>query len=175
MAMTVSMSMLHKLRRSRGVEEEVRVERGAAVHAHEEAAKQEHARHAQGPQALDLAEADGEVVGWRAQAPRDGGQSQDVRGQIGQAVPGVGDHGLRVEGVATQALCDGHAQVGVETNAGDAHAGVGLVSRRQVGIVVVMMVVAEAVGMAGVAFRRSRCGHDCSLCCCCYSSASCWS
>ena len=78
----------------------MRIERGAAVHAHEEAAKQEHARHAQRPQALDFAEADGEVVGWRAQAPRDGRERQDVRGQVRQAVPGVGDHGLRVEGVS---------------------------------------------------------------------------
>lgn len=127
-SMAVTVAMFQELRRGRRIEEEVRIERGAAVHAHEETAKQEHARHAQGPQALDLAEADGEVVGWRAQAPRDGREGQDVRGQIGQAVPGVGDHGLRVEGVAAEALCDGHAQVGVEADPGDAHTGVGFVS-----------------------------------------------
>lgn len=167
-SMAVAVCVFQQLRRSGRVEEEVRIERGAAVHAHEEATKQKHARHAQRSQALDLAEAEGEVFGWRAQAPRDCRERQNVRGEIGQAVPGVGDHGLRVEGVAAQPFGDGHAQIGVKADPGDAHTGVGLVSRGQVDIVVVMVVMTEAVGVAGVASRLGGRGHDCCpRCCCC--------
>lgn len=44
-SMAVAVCVFQQLRRSGRVEEEVRIERGAAVHAHEEATKQEHARH----------------------------------------------------------------------------------------------------------------------------------
>lgn len=56
-------------------------------------------------------------------------------------MPGVGDHALRVESVASGALGDGHAQVGVQADAGDAHAGIRLVFGGQVDIVMVVVVV----------------------------------
>lgn len=141
--------MCHRLR----VEEEVSVERLAAAHAHEDAAEEEHARHAERTQALDLAEAHGELLRRRPQAPGHGAQRQDVGGEVRQAVPGVGDHGLRVEQVATHALGYGHAQIGEEADPGDAHACVVLVLGREVDIIVVMVVAVAGVAVAG-------CDHD---------------
>ena len=63
-------------------------------------------------------------------------------------MPRVGDHGLRIEGVAPGALGDRHAKIAVQAESRDAHAGIVLVLRGQVDIVVVMVVVAEAEAVA---------------------------
>lgn len=61
---------------------------------------------------------------------------------------------LAVEDVASKALADSHAQVDVEANLGDAHAGVILVLGQQERVVVVMVV----VGMASMLpFLRGAC------------------
>jgi hypothetical protein len=61
---------------------------------------------------------------------------------------------LAVEDVASKALADGHAQVDVEANLGDAHASVILVLGQQERVVVVMVV----VGMASMLpFLRGAC------------------
>ena len=61
---------------------------------------------------------------------------------------------LAVEDVASKALADSHAQVDVEANLGDAHAGVILVLGQQERVVVVMVV----VGMASMLpFLRVAC------------------
>lgn len=109
------------------IEEEVRIYGLAAAPAHENAPKQKHARHAQRAQALDLAETHGKVVRWRPQAPRDRGEGQDVGGQVGQAVPRVGDHGLGIESVAADAFGNCHAKIAVQTESRDAHASIVLV------------------------------------------------
>jgi hypothetical protein len=51
---------------------------------------------------------------------------------------------LAVEDVAAKPLSHGHAQVDIQPDAGDAHAGIVLVLRQQEGVVVVMVVVAVA-------------------------------
>ena len=170
MVMVMAMAVLEQGGGGVRVEEEVGVERLAAARAHEEAADEQHARHAERPQALDLAEAHGELRRRRAQAPRHGRQRQDVRRQVRQAVPGVRHHGLRVEGVAARALDDGHAQVGVEADARDAHARVVLVLGREVDVVMMMMVVVVVVmvvRVAGVAsflhLRLRPCAHDAAV------------
>ena len=137
------------------VQEELRVERGAAAHAHVQAAEEQHARDAERSQALHLAEADRKFVGWRAQAPRDGREGEDIRGEIGQAVPGVGDQGLRTKRVAARALDHRHSKVRIETNAGDAHTRIVLVLGGQVGVIVVVVVAVVAVA----AFLSGR-DHD---------------
>lgn len=156
--MAMSMAMLQHGCRRRRVEHEVSVDGLAAAEAHEEPSKKQHARHAQGSQALHLAESHGELLGRRAQAPGDGGQCKHVGGKIGQTVPRVGDHGLRVEGVAAGAFGDGHAQVGVEADARDAHTGVVFVLRGEVDII--MVVVMVVVRMAGVAPCLGSRAHD---------------
>lgn len=55
---------------------------------------------------------------------------------------------LAVEDVAAHALADGHAQVDVQANAGDAHAGVVLVLGQEKGVVMVVVVVVRVAGMA---------------------------
>lgn len=55
---------------------------------------------------------------------------------------------LAIEDVAAKALAHGHAQVDVETNAGDAHAGIILVLGQQEGVVVVVMVCVRVAGVA---------------------------
>jgi hypothetical protein len=55
-----------------------------------------------------------------------------------------------VEDVSTHALAQCHAQVDVQTQSRNAHASVLLILRDQVGIVVVMVVMAEAVGMSSM-------------------------
>jgi hypothetical protein len=63
-----------------------------------------------------------------------------------------------VEDVAADALAHGHAQVDIEANSGDAHAGILLVLGHEVTIVVVMVV---AVEMARVGARLRLGGaHD---------------
>jgi hypothetical protein len=39
-------------------------------------------------------------------------------------VDSIGDHCLRIEGVTTYSLGYRHAQVGIQTNSGDAHTGI---------------------------------------------------
>lgn len=56
-------------------------------------------------------------------------------------MPGVGNHGLGIEDVAADELGDSHAQVRVETNAGDAHTRVVLVLGGEIDIVVMVVVV----------------------------------
>lgn len=120
----------------------------SALEAHVEAAHNQHARHAERAQALNLAKAQGKSVGRRFKAPRHRGKGQDVRGQIGDAVPCVSNHGLGVEGPAADELCNGHAEVAEQADAGDAHAGVVLVRRHQEGVVVVMVMAKQAVAVA---------------------------
>ncbi|CRK29837.1 hypothetical protein BN1708_015683 [Verticillium longisporum] len=138
-----------------GVEEEVGVQGQQAAPEHEEAAAEEHARDAEGAEALDLAEAGGEGVGRRLQGPRDGGEGQDVGGEVGQRVPGVGDEGLGAKGVAAGALGKGHAEVGEEADAGDADAGVVLVGggQRFWSAPIVRLMLADAVEGSGKSGR----------------------
>lgn len=63
---------------------------------------------------------------------------------------------LAVEDVSAEAFADGHAQVDVQANPGDAHAGVILVLGQQEGIVMVMVVV---VGMASMPPGLRGVGH----------------
>lgn len=124
------------------------VQRHGALKAHVEAADDEHARHAQRAQALDLAKAQREAVRRRLDAPRHRRQRQDVGRQVGDAVPGVGDHGLGVEGPAADELCNRHAEVAEQADARDAHAGVVAVGRRQICVVVMVVMAKEAVAVA---------------------------
>lgn len=124
---------------------EVGEEGDGAVPAHVDATDEEHAGDAKRPQALHLAKAEREAIRGGLDGPGDGGEGEDVGGHVGDAVPGVGDHGLGVEGPAADKLGDGHEQVGEEADAGDAHAGVVLLGGDEVGIVV------PAVGVAAVA------------------------
>jgi hypothetical protein len=55
---------------------------------------------------------------------------------------------LAVESVAANALADGHAQVDVEADAGDAHAGIVLVLGDEERVVVGMGVAVRVAGMA---------------------------
>lgn len=125
--MAVPVAVMQQRLRGGRVQEEVPVQRLQAAHAHEDAAREKHARDAQGAQALDLAKSGRVCVGRRSQAEGHGREGQDVGGEVGHAVPCVRDHGLGVEEVAADELCDGHPEVGVEPDAGDAHAGVVLV------------------------------------------------
>ncbi|KAG7051683.1 cation efflux family protein [Colletotrichum scovillei] len=148
MAVTV-MSVGNGLCSRSRVEEEVSMEGDQAAPAHEQTTAQKHAGDTQRSQTLNLAETSGECFGRGFQAPRNSGQCQDVGCQVGQTVPGISNHGLGAECVATGALCKGHAEVGVETDASDAHAGVILVGRGQVDIVVaVVVMVVMAVALA---------------------------
>lgn len=70
------------------------VQSHCTLEAHVAAANKEHARHAQRAQALNLAKAQGEAIGRRLDAPRDGREREDVGGEVGDAVPPVGNHGL---------------------------------------------------------------------------------
>jgi hypothetical protein len=65
---------------------------------------------------------------------------------------------MRVEHVASCTLSDGHAQVGVETDPGNAHAGIVLVLRCEVDIVVMMVVMMVAGEAPSLCYR----GHDAS-------------
>lgn len=89
--MTVA-DVFEQLAGSLGVE--VAKETEGALPSHVEAAKEQHARDAERAKALDLAKAEGEAVRRRLEAPGDGGEGQDVRGEVRDAVPGVGRHGL---------------------------------------------------------------------------------
>ena len=109
MGMRVPIAMLQQRRSSLCIQKPVRIQRLAAADAHEDAAEQQHAGYAQRAETFNLAEAQREVLGRRAQRPGDCCESEDVGGQVGKRVPGVGDHGLRVEDVAAGALGDGHA------------------------------------------------------------------
>lgn len=120
-----------------------------AFKAHVAAANEEHARHAQRAQALNFAKAQGESVGRRFDAPRNGREGKDIGSEISDAVPAVGNHGLGVERPAADELGNGHGQVTEQANPRYAHAGVVLVGRGEVGAVMVMVVMAkEAVAMA---------------------------
>lgn len=98
--------------------------------SHPDTTKQKHARDTQGSQALDLAETGGELVGRWFKAPGYGGKRKNVGSKVGDAVDSIGNHGLRVESIAANSLSYCHAQIGVETNSGDAHACIILVLRR---------------------------------------------
>ena len=141
MAVTVSVAMavVGHLGGGGGIKEEVAVERLAAAQTHEESSAEQHARDTQRSQALDLAETGRIAVGRRSQTPGNRCKSQYVRGQVRHAVPRIGNHGLRVEHVTSDALGEGHAQVGVEANSSDAHAGIILVLRGEIDIVMVVV------------------------------------
>lgn len=124
------------------------IERHGTLEAHVAAADNQHARHAQRAEALNLAKAQGEAVRRRLEAPRHRRKGEDVRGQVGDAVPGVGNHGLGVEGPAANELGNGHGEVAEQADPGDAHAGVVFVGRGQEGVVMVVMVAEEPVAMA---------------------------
>lgn len=164
MTMRVAVAVLEQRLGGLGVEEEVGVEGLAAADAHEDAAKQQHAGDTQGAKALNLAVPLGKLAGGRAQTPRDGGQRQDVRGQVGERMPGVGDHGLRIEGVAAGALGDGHAQVRVQANASDAHAGVILVGGGEVDVIMVVVVMMMMESMVMVVSVTMASVATCLLC-----------
>lgn len=129
----------------------VTVQTDGTLPAHVDAANEQHARDTKRAQALDLAEAQGEAVRRRLDAPGDSSQSQNVRGQVSNAVPGIGHHGLGVEGPAANELGNGHGQVGQQADAGYADARVVLVGRREVGIIVVMVMMAVATVVACLA------------------------
>lgn len=57
---------------------------------------------------------------------------------------------LAIEDVSTKALADGHAQVDIEADSGNAHASVILVLGQQKGVVVVMVVVVMQVRVASM-------------------------
>jgi hypothetical protein len=140
--------------------------------AHEEASCKQYAADAERAQTLDLSVSAREAVSGRLERPADGCERHDVAHQVGEAVDGIGDEGcealvqvtvyacmhltLTVEDVSSEALADGHAQVDVEANLGDAHAGVILVLGQEESVIVVMVV----VGVAGMVplLRRARHG-----------------
>lgn len=126
---------------------EVRVQADGALQPHITATDEEQPGHAQGTQALHLAKPEGEPVRRRLDAPRHGREGEDVRGQVGQTVPAVGDHGLGVERPASDELGDGHGQVGQEADVGYPYAGVGSVLGDEVGIVVVVVMTTQTMGM----------------------------
>lgn len=119
-----------------------------AFEAHVTAANKEHTRHAQRAQALNLAKAQRESVGRWFDAPGDGREREDVGSEISNAVPAVGNHGLGVERPAADELGNGHGQVTEQANPRYAHAGVVLVGRGEVGVVMVVVMAEEAVAMA---------------------------
>lgn len=110
-AVAVPVAVVQQRFRGCRVQEEVPVQRLQAAHPHEHAAREQHAGDAQGTQTLDLAETGRVCIGGRSQAEGHGREGQDVGGEVGHAVPGVCDHGLGVEEVAADELCDGHAEV----------------------------------------------------------------
>lgn len=72
-------------------------------------------------------------------------------------MPAVGNHGLRVEEVAADELCDGHSQVRVQADASNSDARIVLVLGGEVDVVmVVVVVVMVTTGSA----RLSSCGHN---------------
>ena len=141
-AMPVVVHVLDGLCGSGRVQEEVSLEGQQAAPAHEQAAAQQHARDAEGAQALDLAKTRGEGLARGLEAPGDCCQRQDIGGEVCQAVPRVGDQSLGAESVAACALGKGRGEVGEEADSCDADAGVVLVVRGEIHIIVVVMVMA---------------------------------
>lgn len=72
----------------------VAVETYGTLPTHIAATHKEQATHAQASQALNLAKSKRETISRGLDTPGDGSKSKHVRGQVGHAVPGVGDHGL---------------------------------------------------------------------------------
>lgn len=138
------------------VQEEVAVKGQQAAVTHPEAAEEEHGRHAERTQTLNLAKAGREAVGRGLDAPGNGCKGENVGCKIRDAVNGICDHGLGIEGVAADALGNGHAKVRVQTEPGDSNTSVILVLRGQVDIVV-MMVVAVVAAVAASLLGRA---HD---------------
>ena len=66
---------------------------------------------------------------------------------------------LAVEDISAKALADGHAQVDIEADSGDAHAGVMLIFGQQERVVMVVMVVVVEVRVASVSSRMGLCRH----------------
>ena len=149
------------LRYFSGFGEELLAEGKQRGPAHKETACEQYATDTERAQTLHLAIPAGEAVRRGFEGPADGCQRHDVAHEIGEAVDGVGnecwqalvdvhinapDHlTLTIEDVASEALADSHAQVDVEANLGDAHAGVILVLGQEKGVIVMVM-----VGMPGM-------------------------
>lgn len=139
-----------------GFGEELLAESQQRGPAHEETTCEQYATDTERTQTLHLAISAGEAVRGRLEGPADCCQRHDVAHEVGEAVDGVGDEcwqalvdvhsnapghlTLTVEDVAPEAFADRHAQVDVEANLGDAHAGVILVLGQEEGVVVVVVV-----------------------------------
>lgn len=149
------------LRYLSGFREELLAEGKQRGPAHEETACEQYATDTERAQTLHLSIPAGKAVRRGLEGPADCCQRHDVAHEVGEAVDGVGDEcwqalvdvrinapshlTLTIEDVASEALADSHAQVDVEANLGNAHAGVILVLGQEEGVVVVMVV------MTGVA------------------------
>lgn len=148
---TVAMTMTNVLKDVVGAfGVEVAIQADGALPSHVEAANQQHARNTQRAQAFHLAEAQGESIRGRLQAPRDGGQGENVGGEVGYAVPSICCHCLGIECPSTNKFGNCHAQVGNQADSRNSHAGIILVCRCEICavVVVVMSVATMAVTMA---------------------------
>lgn len=129
------------------VREELGEDDFGRIEAHQQAADEQQAADPEGAQGLDLAVAQREACGRRLVRPGDGPQRHKVRHQVCEGVVGVCYQRLRVEDVASDALADGHGQVGEQADSGDADAGILLVLRGQVCSIVVMVMMTMTVAM----------------------------
>ena len=113
------------------------------------------AAHPEASQALYLAVAAWESFGRRLQRPGNRTQGQNVRDQVGEGVEGIGKERLGVEEVTPHRFPECHEAIDVEPNAGDANTSVLLVRRRQIRVVMCVIVAMTTV-MAVLRVRR----HD---------------
>lgn len=125
---------------------------------HKHSTAEQEAADAQSANALDLAVSAGESLRGRLQRPRDGAQGEKVGNKICQSVVGVCNESLRVKNVATDELPNRHEQIDNQADPRDPYSRVMFVRRRQVGGIVVVVMVTVAVAVATVCSDLS--GHD---------------
>jgi hypothetical protein len=157
-----------------GVWKELLGKRNQGSPSHHHASSEQDATDAKRTQALDLSVSARKPFRGGLQRPRHRRQRHDVADEVGQTVDGVGNQGylllavaghlstavlaLAVEDVAADALADGHAQVDVQADARDAHAGVVLVLGHQICVVVMVVVVRVAAVAARLGPGRAHGG-----------------
>lgn len=149
-AMTVRMGVFQQLCSCRRIQEEVAIQSQQAAVAHPYATKEEHAGYPEGPQAFNLAEASREFVRRGLDAPRNSCKRQNVGCKVGDTVDSICNHCFGIEGVTTNALCNGHAKIRKQPKSRNADTSIVLVLRGQIAVVVVVvmaMVTAMASGL----------------------------